>query len=433
MPRIAFIGAGSIVFARNLIVDILSFPALRDSIVSLMDIDPERLEICGQVATAIVDKHKLPAKIEWGTDRRKALDGADYVVTMFQVGGYDAVEMDINIPLKYGVDQDIGDTLGPGGVFRGARSIAVLLDICRDMEELCPDALLVNYSNPMAINCWGLNLGQDKIKSVGLCHSVQGTAHQLADYCKIPFEEVTYWVAGINHMSWFLEYEHNGSDAYPLLRQAMDDPETWKHDKVRFEIMRYFGHFVTESSYHMSEYVPYFRNNPAMIEELLTPQYNYLRMCREDWIPHYKYMKKQVTGEEPLPELQISGEYCSHIINAMVTNEPFRFNGNVPNTGLITNLPDGCIVEVPIMVDGTGLRPCFVGDLPPQCAALNRTNINVQHLAAKAAVDNSVDNLFMAIALDPVTAGKLDLRTIKKMVEEMITEERRQRPGFLGF
>ncbi|MDO8587480.1 MAG: alpha-glucosidase/alpha-galactosidase [Armatimonadota bacterium] len=431
MPKIALIGAGSVVFANTLTVDILSIPELRDSSLSLMDIDEDRLELSGRVGQAFIDKHKLPAKVEWTTDRRRALDGADYVIVMVQIGGLSAVEMDINIPMAHGLDQDIGDTLGPGGVFRGVRTIPVLLDMCKEMEELCPKALLINYSNPMAINCWGLGGGQDKIKFVGLCHSVQGTAGQLAHYSKIPFEETSYWVGGINHMSWFLKFEWKGEDAYPLLRKAMDDPEVCKHDKVRFEIMRHFGYFVTESSYHMSEYVPYFRKRPDLIEEFLMPRYNYLRMCREDWKPHYEHKKKQVSGEEPLPELSVSGEYCSRIIHAIETNQPYRLNGNVPNTGLITNLPDGCIVEVPILVDAAGLHPCFIGDLPSQCAALNRTNINVQELAAQAALEGDPDKLRMAIALDPHTAATMDLRSIRKMVDEMIAAERKLRPEFL--
>ncbi|MDO8682265.1 MAG: alpha-glucosidase/alpha-galactosidase [Armatimonadota bacterium] len=430
MPKVAFIGAGSVVFAQRLISDILSFPELQGSTLSLMDIDRERIELSGRAARMLISQNNLPAEVEWTTDRQKALDGADYVIVMVQIGGLSAVELDINIPMSYGIDQDIGDSLGPGGVFRGLRTIPVLLDICRDMEDLCPNALLINYSNPMALNCWGLSAGQDKIKYVGLCHSVQGTAQNLCDDIKAPFEEVTYWVAGINHMAWFLKFEWNGKDAYPLLRRAMDDPQVWKLDKVRFEIMRHFGYFVTESSHHMSEYIPYFRKKAELIEEFLTPRYNYLRMCREDWKPHYERMKKQVAGEEPLPEIKRSREYCSRIIHSMETDTPIRINGNVQNTGLITNLPDGCIVEVPIIVDGTGLHPCYVGDLPSQCAALNRTNINVQELAVQAALEGSIDKLFMAIALDPLTGAVLDLRTIRKMVEEMVREENKQRPGF---
>jgi len=425
------IGAGSVVFAQRLAIDILAHPELQDATLSLMDIDAERLELSGQAARTLIAKHNLAAKVEWAADRRRALDGADYVIAMVQVGGLPAVEMDVNIPMSYGVDQDIGDTLGPGGVFRGVRTIPVLLDICRDMEQLCPDALLINYSNPMALNCWGLSAGQKAIRFVGLCHSVQGTAHNLATDIKVPFEEVTYWVAGINHMAWFLKFEWKGEDAYPLVRKAMDDPDVYKLDKVRFEIMRHFGYFVTESSYHMSEYVPYFRNHPELIEELLMPRYNYLRMCREDWKPHYERISRMIAGDEPLPELKASREYCSAIIHSIETDTPIRINGNVANTGLITNLPEGCTVEVPTLVDATGLRPCYVGDLPSQCAALNRTNVNTQELATQAALEKDADKLAMAIALDPLTSSKLDLRTIRKMVDEMVAAERAQRPGFL--
>jgi alpha-galactosidase len=314
-------------------------------------------------------------------------------------------------------------------VFRGLRTVPVLLDICKDMEELCPNALLINYSNPMVINCWGLS-SQDKIKFVGLCHSVQGTAHKLSIDIKAPFEEVTYWVAGINHMAWFLKFEWNGQDAYPMLRQAMEDPKVYEPDKVRFEIMRHFGYYVTESTHHMSEYVPYFRKRPEIIEEFVMPRYNYLRMCKEDWLPHYERAKKMVAGEEPLPDLQYSQEYCATIINSMITNRPAKFNGNVSNTSLITNLPEKCMVEVPILVDRSGLHPCYVGDLPSQCAALNRTNINVQELAVQACLEHDFDKLCMAISLDPLTGAALDLRSIRKMVGEMVKTENEQRPGF---
>ncbi|MFB0523668.1 MAG: alpha-glucosidase/alpha-galactosidase, partial [Candidatus Bathyarchaeia archaeon] len=258
MAKITFIGAGSVVFASRLLTDILYHPELGDSTVSLMDIDAERLELIDKLARLTVSKHAPKAKVESTLDRRKALEDADYVIIMIQVGGLDAFEQDIYIPLKYGVNQEVGDTLGPGGVFRGLRTIPVLLDICRDMEELCPDALLINYANPMAINCWAMSKAT-KIKNVGLCHSVQGTAMQLARYIDVPYEDVTYWVAGINHQAFFLEYKHKGKDAYPLIREAAEKKEVYERDKVRFEMMKHLGYFITESSHHLGEYVPYFR------------------------------------------------------------------------------------------------------------------------------------------------------------------------------
>jgi len=428
MPKVAFIGAGSVVFARRLLLDLFSFPELQGSTVSLMDINPETLEMITQLTKRIAADHKFPAKVESTLDRRRALDGANYVIVMIQVGGLDSFEKDIEIPLKYGIDQTVGDTLGPGGVFRALRTIPVLLSICRDMGELCPDALLINYSNPMAMNCWGMNDGS-RIKNIGLCHSVQGTAMQLSSYIGLPYEEVSYWVAGINHMSWFLEFKHNGKDAYPALRKAMDDPETFAKDKVRFEIMRHFAYFVTESTHHMSEYVPYFRKRKDLIQDFVTPRWDYLQICKGRREPHYESIWKEIRGETRTV-VDRSHEYGMHILHSMETGEPCRVNGSVRNTGLITNLPDGCCVEVPILVDRTGLRPCFVGYLPPQCAALNRTNINVQELAVQAALEGDRDKARMAIALDPLTGALLDLRQIRSMVDEMFEAEKEWLPQF---
>ena len=428
MPKVAFIGAGSVVFARRLLLDMFSFPELQDSTISLMDINAERLGMITQWAERIVADKGFPAKVESTLDRRMALDGADYVVIMIQVGGLEAFEKDIEIPLSYGIDQTVGDTLGPGGVFRALRTIPVLVSVCRDMEKLCPDALLLNYANPKAMNCWGMNEGSG-IANVGLCHSVQGTAGSLASYIGAPYEEVSYWVAGINHMSWFLEFKRNGKDAYPALREAMDDPEIFARDKVRFEIMRHFGCFVTESTHHMSEYVPYFRKRKELIEEFVTPRWDYLQLCKQNWEPHYEAIRKEALGESPV-EINRSHEYGTYIIHSMETGEPCRVNGNVRNTGLITNLPGGCCVEVPILVDKTGLRPCYVGDLPPQCASLNRSNINVQELAAQAALEGDRDKARMAVAFDPLTSALLDLRQIRSMVDKMFAAEKEWLPQF---
>lgn len=428
MAKIAFIGAGSVVFARRLLLDLFSFPELRDSKVALMDIDSERLEIITEWTQSLVSNKGFPAVIESTLDRRRALDGADYVIIMIQVGGLEAFELDIQIPLSFGIDQTVGDTLGPGGVFRGLRTIPVFLDICRDMEELCPNALLINYSNPMAINCWGMNEGS-RIANVGLCHSVQGTAWQLSTYVGVPLEEISYWVAGINHMAWFLRFERGGEDLYPALRKAMNDPEIFQKDKVRFEIMRHFGYFVTESTHHMSEYVPWFRKRPELIEEFVTPRWDYLQICKGNWAPHYEAIRKEARGEEEVT-IDCSHEYGIHIIHSMETNQPRRINGSVRNDGLITNLPDGCCVEVPILVDNSGLHPCFVGDLPAQCASLNRLNVNVQELAVQAALEGNREKARMAIALDPLTGALLDLRQIDSMVAQMFEAEKEWLPQF---
>lgn len=428
MPKIAFIGAGSVVFARRLIGDILSFPELQGSTISLMDIDAGRLELITQLANKMVAQFGWTATIESTLDRREALTGADYVLIMIQVGGLEAFASDVEIPRKYGIDQTVGDTIGPGGVFRGLRTILVLLDICWDMEELCPDALLINYSNPMAMNCWGMDEGSD-IATVGLCHSVQGTAAQLARYIGAPEDEVLYWVAGINHMSWFLDYRWGKKDAYPLLWEAMEKPEVYAKDKVRFEIMKRTGYFVTESSHHMSEYVPYFRQRPELIERFVTPRWDYLEICRSGWQPHYERIRRQIAGEEPL-QVERTHEYAAQIIYAMETNTPTRINGNVRNDSLISNLPEGCCVEVPCLVDGMGIHPCRVGDLPSVCAALNRSNINVQELAVQAALLGDRELVVQAVMMDPLTASILNLEEIEAMVAEMFAAEAAYLPQF---
>jgi len=431
MRKITFIGAGSVVFARNLLVDILSFDELRDSTISFMDIDKERLQLTTKLAQKFIEQEKLPTKIESTSERKEALRKADYVIIMIQIGGLDLFEKDLNIPLKYGIDQCIGDTLGPGGVMRGLRTVPVLIDICKDMQELCPEALLINYTNPMAINCLAVN-EVTKIRNVGLCHSVQATSRQLASYIEAPYEEISYWVAGINHMSWFLEFEWNTKDVYALLKKAMKKKEVYERDPVRFEIFRYFGYFVTESSGHMSEYIPYIRKRKDLIDKFcrrgrVGGSRFHLREWQDDRSVYYEKIKRQIAGEEKI-ETKRSDEYSSTIIHSMETGALSRINGNVPNTGLITNLPYGSCVEVPCLVDKTGIRPCYVGELPPQLAALNRSNISVQQMAARAAINGDKELAFQAIALDPLTASVCSLNEIQKMVDELFNAEREWLP-----
>jgi len=422
MPKITFIGAGSVVFAKRLIMDILSYPELSNSEIVLMDIDKERLDLIYALTQKIIKKLNSKAKVIATLNRREALYGSNYVINMIQVGGLEMFEKDVEIPRKYGIDQTVGDTIGPGGVFRGLRTIPVLLDIAKDMEELCPNALFINYSNPMAMNCWALNKAT-KIKNVGLCHSVQGTAMQLAEYIKVPYEEISYWVAGINHMAWFLEFKKGNEDLYPKLWQAMEVPEIYIKDAVRFEIMKYFGYFVTESTHHMSEYIPYFRKNPERIKELIPQRWDYLEICKSGWQPHYEKIKREINEEEPII-IEKSHEYAAPIIYSMETGNPCRINGNVNNDNLITNLPKDCCVEVPCLVDKLGIHPCFVGDLPPQLAALNRTNINVQELAVLGTLEKDPNKIYQAVMLDPLTSAILEPREIKKMVDEMFMEEK---------
>jgi len=436
MVKIVIIGAGSHVFSRHLISDFLTYPELRDSTISLMDIDPEHLDLITAFAQKLVNQHGLKTKIESTTSRREALEGADYVIVTIRVGGDEANNLDLEIPAKYGVRQGVGDTIGPGGVFYGFRHIPVILDICHDMEELCPDAWLMNYTNPMAIICWAVN-DYTRVKNVGLCHSVQGTASELARYLGAPIEEVSYWVAGINHMAWFLEFKWREKDAYPLLREKFRDPSIYSRrdahwagpDTVRAEIFKAFGYFNTESSQHMSEYVPYFRKRPELFEkfELVYHLRSEIEMKRRAFQDEEL---KQLIGSRMEIGLERSDEYCSHIIHSMETGMASRINGNVRNLGLITNLPQGCCVEVPCLVDNAGIHPCYVGDLPPQCAALNRTNINVQELAVKAAVEKDKTLAFQAILLDPLTSAVLTIDETGKMVDEMFEAEAEYLEGF---
>ncbi len=431
MPKITIIGAGSMVFTKKLMEDILSFPELSDSEISLMDIDEERLNLMVQLAQRMIEDLGCKAKIKSTPNRREALKNANYVIITIEVGGLDAYLNDIKIPDKYGINQNVGDTLGPGGIFRALRTIPSLVDICKDIEKLCPDAYLLNYSNPMAMNCWAMDK-VSKVKKVGLCHSVQGTAKQLASYMQIPYEELSYWVAGINHMAWFLELKWKSTDTYPILRRVAKDENLWERvtgayrklgmkDTVRFKIMDHFGYFVTESPYHMSEYVPYFRKNEKQMKELGVSR-RWVLDYKKVWDTYIREIKDQVTDRKEI-KIKRSDEYAPQIIYSLHTGKPCRINGNVENRGLITNLPQGCCVEVPCLVDKSGIHPCYIGNLPPQCAALNRTNINVQELAVQAALTGDRDALFQAVALDPLTSSILTLDETKKMVNEMLKAE----------
>jgi alpha-galactosidase len=436
VPKITIIGAGSGVFTRNLVRDILSYPELNGATITLMDIDAVRLEYMRKALQRFISQEKYPAKLEATLDRREALRNADYVILTIQVGGLKPYEYDIYIPLKYGVRQAVGDTIGPGGVFRALRTIPVLLDVARDMEELCPRALLLNYVNPMAMNCWVLNKATS-IRNVGLCHSVQGTAKFLASIAGVPFETVSYLCAGINHMAWFLKFEADGKDLYPLIRERAANPEIYTQDVTRFEILKHFGYFVTESSFHMSEYVPYFRRSDDWINRIHKDSswhkeyYDgmYLHCCLDAAKTLLEDLERMAETEYINPTR--SGEYCATIIHSIETNNPSIINGNVENTGLITNLPYGCCVEVPCLVDRNGVQPIYVGDLPPQLAALNRTNINVQELAVIGALTGDREAVYHAIMMDPLTAAVLDLDEIRRMVDEMFALQREWLPQFV--
>ena len=430
--RIVFIGAGSVVFTRNLTRDILTFPELADCEIVLMDIDGERLARADRLLRRMVDTAGAPTRVTSTTDRRQALSRADYVVVTIHVGGTDQWEADIRVPAGFGVSQCVGDTLGPGGIFRGLRHLAVFDGLVKDMNDLCPGALVLQYSNPMAILTWRLALAG--IRVVGLCHSVQGTARLLAEYCRVPEHELNYWVAGINHQAWFLTLEHHGTDLYPRLRRLLDDSDALSLEPVRLELMRRFGYFVTESSGHASEYLPYFRKRPdllaALVESFESAGSDYsawfgyghtggdvaARRVKE---PAYEQeVERQIAGSETI-ELYRSDEYGAVIINAELTGTPTRINGNVLNEGLITNLPESACVEVPCLVDRAGVRPCVVGELPPQLAALNRSNIAVQELVVKGHVERNKEAIYHAMALDPLTAAVCSLDEIWRLTDEM--------------
>ena len=415
--KVTLVGAGSVVFARTLIGDLLSFPELADgTTVALMDIDGERLRTSELAARAIVDKLGVEATVEVTMDRRAALDGADYVVTRIQVGGYrPATLTDFELPKKFGLRQTIGDTIGIGGIMRALRTIPVLLDICRDVEELCPKALLLQYVNPMAMICWAL-ARSTPIRNVGLCHSVQGTARELAADVGVPADELEYVCAGINHLAFYLELRHRGRDLYPALLSKSDVPD-W--NRVRYEVLRHFGYFCTESSEHLAEYVPWFikRARPELIEQFNVPLDEYPRRC-EDQIAEWEGLRRSLEDGAPV-SVSRSDEYGAGIIHALETGEPFHFNGNVMNEGLIDNLPY-CCVEVPCIADAGGITPRPVGGLPPQLAALMQTNVNVQALTVEAALTSNREHVYHAAMLDPHTGAELSLAEIHQLVDLLL-------------
>ncbi len=451
MPKIVFLGAGSTVFAKNLLTDILSYPELNNSTIALHDIDQQRLETTRIVGERIADAFNVHPKIESYLDRKPALEGADYAIGMFQVGGFDpATITDFEVAKRFGVQQTIGDTLGIGGIMRALRTIPVYLEMCRDMEEVCPDVLLLNYVNPMAMVTWAINRAST-IKTVGLCHSVQGTAEQLAEVIDIPIEEINYLCAGINHMAFYLRFERNGKDLYPLLRKVIEEGRVPEWNKVRFTMLKRLGYFVTESSEHFAEYVPWFikRDRPDLIERFNIPLDEYLRRCKVQ-IAGWELTQKAIETPDVsldqkalLPKLeaagaseyeiqyiqemvkgfnkpQVSNEYGARILHGLETGDPQVVYGNVMNDGLIDNLPDDCCVEVPCLVDKNGVQPTKVGSLPPHLAGLIRTNINVQALTVEAALTGKREHIYHAAMLDPHTGAELDLDQIWALVDAML-------------
>ena len=429
--KITLIGAGSVVFAKNLLGDVLQFPELSDATICLMDIDPARLKVAELMTKRMISVLKVKARVVATLNPRAAVKDAKYVICTVQVGGYKpGTIIDFEIPRKYGLLQTIGDTLGVGGVFRALRTIPVMTSIAQDIAEVgAPGCLLLNYTNPMAMNCSAVARATG-IPHVGLCHSVQGTSAQLATYAGLPFEDVTYLVAGINHMAFFLKYEYKGQDAYPLLFKLLDAPD-FKHDRVRFEMMRRTGYFVTESSEHQSEYVPYFiHHGEKVITDFDIPIDEYLRRC-DSIIETWQKTEADLLGEGSVMSINPrSNEYGAFIIHSCETNLPRVIYGNVPNTNLIDNLPAEACVEVPCLVDAQGIQPTHIGMLPPQLAAMCQTNINVQTLTVEAALTNKREHIYHAVMLDPHTATVLTLDKIWAMCDDLIAEH--QKHGLLG-
>ncbi len=434
MAKIAMMGAGSLVFCKTLMSDLLATPALSGSEYRLMALTRTRLDKMHAFVRRMIKDNGVDATAIATTDRREALKGADFVVVMIQAGGVAEFRQDYEIPFKYGVDQCIGDTMGPGGVFRALRHIPALLEIARDMQELCPNAVLLNYANPMAMCCWALGRVPG-LQFVGLCHGVQTTMDLISSYVGVPKDEIDFLAAGINHMAWFLKLEHRGRDLYPKLKANFEKPGYYVNEKVRGEVLRHFGYFMTESTGHLSEYLPYFRKNRKALDLYCDEPafggesgayYKYCAMLAD------KFARTDPLSIESTKLGTRSAEYCSHIIEARETGTIFRLNGNVRNDGYITNLPAGCSVEVPVYVDRTGLHPTVVGHLPPQCAALNMTNVLVQGLAVEAHFAGDPELVMQAVALDPLTAAVLTLKEIRDMTAEMLKAEARWLPQFAG-
>jgi alpha-galactosidase len=416
--KIAFIGAGSVVFTKNLLTDVFKFPELRGTTVALHDIDPERLETAGMMARWTSGQLGAGATVEEHLDRRAALDEADFVVNMVQIGMHKATLLDFEIPRRYGLKQTIADSMGIGGIFRGLRTIPFMLDLAREMEELCPGAILLNYTNPMSMLTWAVYKAHPSVPVVGLCHNVPYTIREIASYIGVPHEEMAYDGAGINHIVWLTRLECGGEDAYPRLFAAMEDPEIYAKDRVRFELMRRFGYFVTESSEHNAEYTPYFLRNDELVKRYDVPVDEYIRRSEANLVEYAKTREKLLAGESF--SLERSVEYGSLIVHSVVTGEARMVYASIENTNLVENLARGCCVEVAVAVDGTGLRPCHYGELPPQLAAHCAPHAAVQDLTVRAALEGNRDHVYHAAMLDRHAASVLSLDEIADVVDELI-------------
>lgn len=440
MLKITMIGAGSIGFTRRLMMDILSVEAFRDTEFRFMDIDEENLRMVTELCRKMIKDNGLNAVIHPTTDRREAIRGADYVFCFARVGGLEAFQHDIEIPLKYGVDQCVGDTLGPGGVFFGLRTIPVLLDIAKDMREVAPNALLLNYSNPMAMNTWAVRRAGG-VSVIGLCHGVQGGHAQIATALGLPREEVDFIAAGINHQTWYIQVTHNGRDMLPYLLESFEKHPTLSRDeKVRIDVLRRFGYYSTESNGHLSEYLPWYRKRREEIERWISDTSwingrtaGYLNHCREKTDEYRQMYPKWLSGEAEYIRLgERSEEHGSYIIEALETGKTYRGHLNIENRGLITNLPDGCTIEIPCYVDKNGIHPAWVGALPLPCAATCRASISVQEMAVEAALTGDRELAKLAVLHDPLTAAVCNTEEVWAMCDEMFEALAPWLPQFNG-
>jgi alpha-galactosidase len=438
MTKIAFIGAGSLEFTQDLVRDILTFPLLRDAHIALMDINAERLEFAKISIGKIIAAGNYPATVTATLDRVEALRDADVVLTTILSGSTEVWRHDIEIPKKYGVDINVGDTRGPSGIFRFLRTLPPMMEIVRDMERVCPNAVLLNYTNPMAMLCGALQR-QTSITVTGLCHSVQGSAMMLADWIGAPYDEIDYLCAGINHQAWYLEYRWKGQDAYPLIYKAVTErPEIYNEEIVRNEMFLALGKYVTESSGHNSEYNAWFRKRPDLIEKYCTHgtgwnpgEYAYiLKEYQQTEATWKEIVKKKISRPLTAADLERGQEYAAFIINALKGGEPFKFNGNVTNTQLVSNLPQGACVEVPVLVDRAGFHPMHVGALPAECALLTSLSSGIEELAIQGALTGDPVAIYRAIAHDPLTMSVLSLAEIRQMVNEMFAQNKDYLPEF---
>ncbi|MDD5728484.1 MAG: hypothetical protein PHV59_07980 [Victivallales bacterium] len=432
--KVVFLGSGS-AFFKNLFCDVMSIPGATEGEMALVDIDPERLELSRQLGEKILEKKQFKGwKVSATTNRLDALPGADYIINCIEVSGTACVRFDNDIPLEYGVDQCIGDTIGPGGLFKALRTVPVFLKVLEDIEKICPDAWVLNYTNPMSIMCLSANRASSA-KVIGLCHSVQGSSHHLAGRLGVPYYEMKWRCAGINHLAWFTELSHKGQDLYPLLkRKILENPEFLAQDPVRFDMVLYFDYFVTESSGHFSEYLPYYRKRKELIARHCGEKYRGQSSFYADKWPGWRIdnderRKKYISGEEEI-DLDRTWEYASYIIQAMETNSPFKIYGTVKNTGLITNLPQNNVVEVACTVDAEGIIPNYFGELPAHLAALCSANQYMFDVAANACIHKSKDLAMKALMLDPLTAAVCSPAEIKEMTMRLFEAEKQFLPGF---